>query len=149
MLRLPFPLGLFKPLVIFRRTFQRSASQTLISKNKDIKKKNENLATNPKLVALANYLYADPPEPTPITLLDWQVHETIEHAWQVYCKKKETAMNELLKNQYIRMREAMLELEKNYPEKFKVAMEKEGEELYFHRMLKAPTFTPGRTVWPE
>ncbi|KAI9146144.1 hypothetical protein BKA69DRAFT_1047621 [Paraphysoderma sedebokerense] len=76
-------------------------------------------------------------------------HTVISKAWGILRNEENLRREADMKKKYERMREAMLDLEKSYPELFEKAMEKDSvdESLYFPRLMKAPTETPATQLW--
>ncbi|ORZ41505.1 hypothetical protein BCR44DRAFT_44665 [Catenaria anguillulae PL171] len=97
---------------------------------------------------LKEYLLAPHSTPAaPPTEAQVDQHDLIERAWRVSVRQEQEALHKDRVAKYNRMREAMLELEKVDAKRFETALSKEGEDMYFPRLLKAPTETPGKPAW--
>ncbi|KNE58196.1 hypothetical protein AMAG_05008 [Allomyces macrogynus ATCC 38327] len=96
---------------------------------------------------LKEYLYASHAEVDGVAEVDADVHATIERAWSVAQRDLAAQRHADLAAKYRRLREAMVTLEQVDPDRFATAMDREGEDQYFPRLLKAPTETPAKTGW--
>ncbi|KAL7753419.1 hypothetical protein RI367_001194 [Sorochytrium milnesiophthora] len=99
---------------------------------------------------IKDMLYADMKQPSPPTEEEIDMHNTIEHAWKLHTTEKRRLHMLDLQHKYRRMRDAMVDLETSDPERFRIAMDRDAfdeRELYFPRLLKAPTLTPSKSGW--
>ncbi|KAI9179404.1 hypothetical protein H9P43_004723 [Blastocladiella emersonii ATCC 22665] len=96
---------------------------------------------------LKEYLIAPHAAPAAPSEADADEHAVIERAWKLAESQRLAALEKDRAAKYARLREAMLELEKADPVRFAAALEKDGEDMYFPRLLKAPTETPAKSGW--
>ncbi|KAI9223160.1 hypothetical protein BC828DRAFT_376657, partial [Blastocladiella britannica] len=97
---------------------------------------------------LKDYLLAPHSSPaTAVTDASATQHATIERAWAVANTARTAELAADRSAKYARVRAAMLALEAIDPSKLEMALGKEGEDMYFPRLMKAPTLTPGKPAW--
>jgi hypothetical protein len=125
----------------------KAATKTPLAQKKG--KAETSIGGDSRYQLLQNYLFSGHAQSSPPTESDVDMHETVERAWKLHCEQRDQAHQKQLKIKYQRMREAMLELEKLDPELFAIALSKEGEEMYFPRLFKAPTDTLPKTGWHQ